>query len=95
MQAIEIKQLEKVYSDGKKALDNISLAVPQGTIFGFLGPNGAGKTTTVKLLNGILDPTGGEIRVLGLNPVNEAEKLHQSTGILTEHAGMYDHLTGY
>ena len=94
MQAIEIKQLEKVYSDGKKALDNISLAVPQGTIFGFLGPNGAGKTTTVKLLNGILDPTGGEIRVLGLNPVSEAEKLHQSTGILTEHAGMYDHLTG-
>ncbi|MBO0453435.1 ABC transporter ATP-binding protein [Candidatus Enterococcus murrayae] len=94
MNAIEIKQLEKIYTEGKKALDDISLVVPEGTIFGFLGPNGAGKTTTVKLLNGILNPTGGEIRVLGLDPVNQAEKLHQSTGVLTEHAGMYDQLTG-
>lgn len=94
MKAIEITQLEKVYSDGKKALANVSLKVSQGTIFGFLGPNGAGKTTTVKLLNGILKPTDGEIRVLGLDPVKEAKKLHQSTGILTEHAGMYDHLSG-
>lgn len=94
MKAIEITQLEKVYSDGKKALANVSLKVSEGTIFGFLGPNGAGKTTTVKLLNGILKPTDGEIRVLGLDPVKEAKKLHQSTGILTEHAGMYDHLSG-
>lgn len=94
MNAIEINQLEKIFPEGKKALDNVSLMVPQGTIFGFLGPNGAGKTTTVKLLNGILDPTDGEMRVLGLNPVSEAEKLHQSTGVLTEHAGMYDHFSG-
>lgn len=94
MKAIEITQLEKVYSDGKKALANVSLKVSEGTIFGFLGPNGAGKTTTVKLLNGILKPTDGEIRVLGLDPVKEAKKLHQSTGILTEYAGMYDHLSG-
>lgn len=94
MNAIEINQLEKIYPEGKKALDNVSLVVPQGTIFGFLGPNGAGKTTTVKLLNGILDPTDGEMRVLGLDPVSEAEKLHQSTGVLTEHAGMYDHFSG-
>ena len=94
MKAIEITQLEKVYSDGKKALANVSLKVSEGTIFGFLGPNGAGKTTTVKLLNGILKPTDGDILVLGLDPVKEAKKLHQSTGILTEHAGMYDHLSG-
>lgn len=94
MNTIEINQLEKIYPEEKKALDNVSLVVPQGTIFGFLGPNGAGKTTTVKLLNGVLNPTGGEIRVLGLDPVSEAEKLHQSTGVLTEHAGMYDHLSG-
>lgn len=94
MDAIEIKQLEKIYTEGKKALDDISLVVPEGTIFGFLGPNGAGKTTTVKLLNGILNPTRGEMRVLGLDPVSEAEKLHQSTGVLTEHAGMYDHFSG-
>lgn len=94
MNAIEIKQLEKTYPEGKKALDRISLVVPQGTIFGFLGPNGAGKTTTIKLLTGILNPTGGEMSVLNLNPAKEAEKLHQLTGVLTEHAGMYDHLTG-
>lgn len=94
MNAIEIKQLEKTYPEGKKALDRISLVVPQGTIFGFLGPNGAGKTTTIKLLTGILNPTGGEMSVLNLNPAEEAEKLHQLTGVLTEHAGMYDHLTG-
>ncbi|MGM0166907.1 ABC-2 type transport system ATP-binding protein [Enterococcus sp. AZ135] len=94
MYAIEIKHLGKVFTEGKKALDDISLVVPQGSIFGFLGPNGAGKTTTVKLLNGILKPSSGEIRVLGLDPVSEAEKLHQSTGVLTEHAGMYDHFSG-
>ncbi|MGO3604584.1 MAG: ABC transporter ATP-binding protein [Enterococcus malodoratus] len=94
MNAIEIEQLEKTYPEGKKALDRISLVVPQGTIFGFLGPNGAGKTTTIKLLTGILNPTGGEMSVLNLNPAKEAEKLHQLTGVLTEHAGMYDHLTG-
>lgn len=94
MNAIEIKQLEKTYPEGKKALDRISLVVPQGTIFGFLGPNGTGKTTTIKLLTGILNPTGGEMSVLNLNPAKEAEKLHQLTGVLTEHAGMYDHLTG-
>lgn len=66
MNAIEIKQLEKTFKGGKRALETISLVVPRGTIFGFLGPNGAGKTTTVKLLNGILTPSGGEIRVLGL-----------------------------
>ena len=94
MNAIEIEQLEKTYPEGKKALDTISLVVPQGTIFGFLGPNGAGKTTTIKLLTGILNPTGGEMSVLNLNPAKKAEKLHQLTGVLTEHAGMYDHLTG-
>lgn len=94
MDAIEIEQLEKVYPTGKKALAGISLRVPEGTIFGLLGPNGAGKTTTVKLLNGVLKPTDGELRVLNFDPVSEAEKLHQETGVLTEHAGMYDHLSG-
>lgn len=94
MNAIEITNLEKVYTEGKAALSEVSLAVPEGTVFGFLGPNGAGKTTTVKLLNGILMPTQGEMKVLGLDPTVEAEKIHQFSGVLTEHAGMYDHLTG-
>lgn len=94
MNAIEMTNLEKIYPDGKKALTDLNLTVPEGTIFGFLGPNGAGKTTTIKLLNGILNATSGDMRVLHVNPVTEAGALHQQVGVLTEHAGMYDHLTG-
>lgn len=94
MNAIEMTNLEKIYPDGKKALTDLNLTVPEGTIFGFLGPNGAGKTTTIKLLNGILNATSGDMRVLHVNPVTEAGALHQQVGVLTEYAGMYDHLTG-
>ena len=63
-------------------------------MFGFLGPNGAGKTTTVKLLNGMLTPTEGTCRVLGADPAREPEKVHAVSGVVTEHARMYDNLTG-
>ena len=63
-------------------------------MFGFLGPNGAGKTTTVKLLGGMLTPTEGSCRVLGLDPSGEPEKVHARMGVVTEHAQMYDELTG-
>ena len=94
MNAIEINGLHKTFSEGKVALDRLSLTVPEGGIFGFLGPNGAGKTTTVKLLTGILTPTQGDSRIFGLDPIKEAEKIHQFSGVLTEHAGMYDPLSG-
>jgi ABC-2 type transport system ATP-binding protein len=63
-------------------------------VFGFLGPNGAGKTTAVKLLTGLLAPSGGQSRVMGLDPVTQVEALHALSGVVTEHAQMYDHLTG-
>lgn len=94
MNAIELNKLQKTFSEGKVALDHLSLTVPEGKIFGFLGPNGAGKTTTVKLLTGILTPTSGDARVFNLDPIKEAEKIHQFSGVLTEHAGMYDHISG-
>lgn len=65
----------------------------QGEIFGFLGPNGAGKTTTVKLLCGMLTPSGGKCQVLGIDPVQNPEQLHKKVGVVTEHAQMYDHMT--
>lgn len=68
--------------------------VEPGEVFGFLGPNGAGKTTTVKLLNGMLTPTEGTCRVLGADPAREPEKVHAAAGVATEHARMYDNLTG-
>ena len=94
MNVITIEQLSKTYADGKKALDSITLSLEQGEIFGFLGPNGAGKTTTVKLLNGMISPTSGICTVFGLSPSQEPEKIHSFSGVLTEHAQMYDHMTG-
>ncbi len=92
--AVTLNHLSKTYPDGKKAVNNIQITLAPGEIFGFLGPNGAGKTTTVKLLNGILAPTEGSCSVYGTNPAVHPEKAHALSGVVTEHAQMYDHLTG-
>lgn len=94
MEAVFVDAISKTYPGGKQALKGVTLGLDQGEIFGFLGPNGAGKTTTVKLLTGMLLPTGGNCRVLGLNPAQEPEKVHACAGVVTEHAQMYDELTG-
>lgn len=94
MNAVELNELSKTYADGKKAVDRIQLHLAQGEIFGFLGPNGAGKTTTVKLLGGMLTPTGGSCSIFGIDPGRNPEKAHAHVGVVTEHAQMYDHLTG-
>lgn len=93
MNAITAEGLSKVYAGGTAAVDRISFSLNRGEIFGFLGPNGAGKTTTVKLLCGMLTPTGGKCEVLGLDPAQVPEQLHQKVGVVTEHAQMYDHMT--
>jgi ABC-2 type transport system ATP-binding protein len=77
------------------AVNNLSLEVNAGEIFGFLGHNGAGKTTTVRLLNGLLSPTGGEMRVLGLDPVTQGPALRRRTGVLTETPSLDDRLTAF
>ena len=94
METVVLQFLSKTYSSGKLAVRQVSLALKQGEVFGFLGPNGAGKTTTVKLLNGMLSPTEGSCQVLGFDPVKEPEKVHRVSGVLTEHAQMYDNMTG-
>lgn len=94
MDAVILKNLSKTYPGGKQAVKNISLTLSQGEVFGFLGPNGAGKTTTVKLLNGMLSPSAGSCMVLGLDPATEPEKVHAQSGVITEHAQMYDNMTG-
>lgn len=88
------ENLSKIYPNGTKAVDDISFSLDRGEIFGFLGPNGAGKTTTVKLLCGMLTPTSGKSQVLGIDPSLSPEALHQKAGVVTEHAQMYDHLSG-
>ena len=94
MKTVTLQDLSKTYSGGKEAVKGISLSLEQGEVFGFLGPNGAGKTTTVKLLNGMLAPTSGKCSVMGSDPAREPEKVHAVSGVLTEHARMYDNMTG-
>lgn len=94
MRAVFVENLSKTYAGGNKAVVNVSFGLEQGEIFGFLGPNGAGKTTTIKLLCGMLVPSNGSSRVFDIDPVQEPEKLHQIAGVVTEHAQMYDHLSG-
>lgn len=94
MKVVEIDNLSKTYKSGKKALDNVSFSLEQGEVFGFLGPNGAGKTTTVKLLSGMLSPTEGNCRIYDIDPFAHPEKVHALSGVITEHAQMYDNMTG-
>ena len=94
MKAVITDNLSKTYPGGKKAVDNISFSLNQGEVFGFLGSNGAGKTTAVKLLNGMLSHTGGTCRVFDIDPSVKPEQIHRFSGVVTEHAQMYDNLTG-
>ena len=94
MDAVVMQHLSKIYDGGKTAVADMSLTLEQGEVFGFLGPNGAGKTTTVKVLNGILQPSEGTCQVFGEDPGRSPEKVHAVSGVMTEHAQMYNNLTG-
>jgi ABC-2 type transport system ATP-binding protein len=95
--AIEIDGLTKDYALGfwrkrmRRSLDNLSLRVEDGEIFGFLGPNGAGKTTTLKLLMGLIFPTAGTARIRGKSIDDVA--MHREIGYLPEQPYFYDYLT--
>jgi ABC-2 type transport system ATP-binding protein len=97
MRAIEISGLEKIYNAGfwrkrsKRALLPLTLAVEEGEIFGFLGPNGAGKTTTLKMLMGLVFPTSGSARILGMEL--DDPRMKAQIGFLPEQPYFYDHLT--
>jgi ABC-2 type transport system ATP-binding protein len=89
---IQTSSLSRRFGD-KTAVDQLTLDVQAGEIFGFLGHNGAGKTTTVRLLNGVLEPTSGEARVLGLDPQTKGPALRARTGVLTETPSLDERLT--
>ncbi len=97
MFAIEILGLEKIYSVGfwrkrpKRALKPLQLTVDEGEIFGFLGPNGAGKTTTLKMLMGLVYPTSGSARILGMEIGDP--RMKAQIGFLPEQPYFYDYLT--
>lgn len=89
---IVTEKLTKKFGD-IVAVDNLTLEVKEGEVFGFLGPNGAGKTTTIRLLTSLIGPTSGSAVVNGFRIGENDKAIRQSVGILTESPGMYDNLS--
>jgi ABC-2 type transport system ATP-binding protein len=91
MDAIRISHLVKKYGT-VVAVDDLSLDVPKGSMFGFLGPNGSGKSTTIGCLTGLLDPTAGELEILGERFTSENSELKRRMGVMPETLGLFDPL---
>jgi ABC-2 type transport system ATP-binding protein len=90
---IELNQISKQY--GKMlAVDDLTLRIPRGEIFGFIGPNGAGKTTTIKMMGGILMPTSGSIHICGISMKEDPEAAKQKIGFIPDRPYLYEKLTG-
>jgi len=90
---IRFENLTKIYR-GIKAVDDLNLQIPQGTIFGFIGPNGAGKTTTIKMMAGVLRPTRGRIYINGLDIAKEPSKAKRIIGFIPDRPFLYEKLSG-
>ncbi|MFB6270780.1 MAG: ATP-binding cassette domain-containing protein [Halobacterium sp.] len=91
--AIETHGLSLTYSDGTRAVEDVSLRVPEGEFFGFLGPNGAGKTTTIKVLATLLKPTGGDVRVNGYDVTERPQAVRESIGYMAQETSVDEELT--
>lgn len=90
--SITIENLTRRFGDNV-AVNHLTLAIRTGEVFGLLGHNGAGKTTTIRLLNGVLEPHSGVIRVLDMDPLQDGPSLRARTGVLTESASVERRLT--
>jgi ABC-2 type transport system ATP-binding protein len=90
--AIHTQNLSRNF-DTVRAVDNLTIEVPSGIVFGFLGPNGAGKTTTIRLLLGLLEPSQGGANVLGFDVQTQAADIRKRSGALLEHNGLYERLS--
>lgn len=92
--AIETFGLTKYYGR-RRGLEDLTIKVPIGSIYGFLGPNGAGKTTMIRCLLGLLKPTAGAARAAGYDIRREAFMVRQNVGYLPGEVRLFNHLTGY
>jgi ABC-2 type transport system ATP-binding protein len=94
MDAIVAQNLVRVFGN-HIAVDSLSLAIPESTVFGFLGPNGAGKTTTVRMLAALIAPSSGTATIAGHVLGKDNDAIRRSVGILTETPGLYDQLSAW
>jgi len=94
LHAVETRLLSKVYRNGLKAVDEISIRIEDGEIFGFLGPNGAGKSTTIMILTTLLKPTSGMAYVASFDVVSQAKKVRQNIGYVQQDSTVDEYLTG-
>ncbi len=91
--ALETRGLRRTFGD-LVAVAGIDLAVPKGSLYGFLGPNGAGKSTTLNCVTGLLAPTAGSIRVLGIDPASDPVAVKRRIGVVPERLALFERLTG-
>ncbi len=89
---IDVQGLNKSFGD-KLVVDNLSLQVQRGEIFGFLGPNGSGKTTSIRMMCGLLTPDSGSGHTLGYDIVRQAADIKRHVGYMTQRFGLYDDLS--
>jgi ABC-2 type transport system ATP-binding protein len=93
MLAIETHGLGRIF-DGRPAVQDLSLEVPEGAFYGFLGPNGAGKSTTMKMLTGLLAPTSGRARVLGHDLASAPVEARRLVGVVPDGLALFERLSG-
>ncbi len=91
---LHINHFTKTYKEGKKAVDDLTLLVEAGDIFGFIGPNGAGKTTTIKAVVGVLDFEDGDIFINNLSIKNDPIGCKKVTAYIPDNPDLYEYLTG-
>src|SRR5262245_56500312 len=87
------RHLTKQYG-ARIAVNDLTLAVRRGEIYGFLGPNGAGKTTTIRMCLGLITPTAGQVEILGRSVARAGKQVLPYVGALIEHPALYPHMTG-
>ena len=89
---IDVKHVSKDFKE-VKAVDDLSFSVPEGKVYGFLGQNGAGKSTTIRMLLTLIEPSGGEIEIFGLNLKKHRKEILRKTGAIIEKPDLYKYLT--
>ena len=92
-QTLKVRNLRKVFSNSKVAVDNTSMTLYSGQIYALLGHNGAGKTTTISMLTGLLEPSGGQAELNGIDIFKDLDYLRHNLGVCPQHNVLFDYLT--